>query len=142
MLTILICAILRNINHIWFNRLSKEKQAEINKLFQEYKAQLDKERPVLIATTISSEKIEKPIKIDLDIDTVEDCIIIPVYDYTEKEYEYAQSLIKKYKITLTDKGHMLSKEILSAFNRAKKVHLDKLTQEDFVMLSALVEKLQ
>ena len=51
-------------------------------------------------------------------------------------------MIKKYKITLTDKGHMLSKEILSAFNRAKKVHLDKLTQEDFVMLSALVEKLQ
>ena len=39
--------------------------------------------------------------------------------------------IKKYKITLTDKGHMLSKEILSAFNKAKKVHLGKLTQEDF-----------
>lgn len=30
-------AILRNINHRWFNRLSKEKQAEINKLFQAYK---------------------------------------------------------------------------------------------------------
>lgn len=89
-------AILRNINHIWFNRLSKEKQAEINKLFQEYKAQLDKERTVLIATTISSEKIEKPIKIDLDIDNVEDCIIIPVYDYTEKEYlEHKQNRNKR-----------------------------------------------
>lgn len=30
-------AILRYINHQWFNRLSKEQQAEINKLFQEYK---------------------------------------------------------------------------------------------------------
>lgn len=32
-----IGAILRNINHRWFNRLSKEKQAEINRLFQAYK---------------------------------------------------------------------------------------------------------
>ena len=30
-------AILRNINHRWFNRLPKEKQAEINELFREYK---------------------------------------------------------------------------------------------------------
>lgn len=29
--------LLRNINHIWFNRLSKEQQAVLNKLFQEYK---------------------------------------------------------------------------------------------------------
>ena len=50
--------------------------------------------------------------------------------------------IKKYKISLTEKGHMLSKEILSAFNKAKKVHLGKLTQEDFVTLSMLADKLQ
>jgi TRAP-type C4-dicarboxylate transport system substrate-binding protein len=31
--------LLRNINHQWFNRLSKEKQAILNKLFQEYKKQ-------------------------------------------------------------------------------------------------------
>ena len=30
---------LRNINHQWFNRLSKEKQAILNRLFQEYKRQ-------------------------------------------------------------------------------------------------------
>lgn len=30
-------AILRNINHMWFNRLSRAQQAEINELFQEYK---------------------------------------------------------------------------------------------------------
>lgn len=35
-------AILRNINHRWFNRLSKEKQAEINRLFQVYKKNYEK----------------------------------------------------------------------------------------------------
>ena len=30
-------ALLRNINHQWFNRLSKEKQEIINNLFREYK---------------------------------------------------------------------------------------------------------
>lgn len=35
-------AILRNINHRWFNRLSKEKQAEINRLFQVYKRNYEK----------------------------------------------------------------------------------------------------
>lgn len=32
-------AILRNINHIWFNSLDMNEQRRINKLFQEYKAQ-------------------------------------------------------------------------------------------------------
>lgn len=35
-------AILRNINHIWFNGLSKERQEEINRLFQGYKARIAK----------------------------------------------------------------------------------------------------
>ena len=35
-------AILRNINHRWFNRLSKEKQSEINRLFQIYKRNYEK----------------------------------------------------------------------------------------------------
>ena len=37
-----IGAILRNINHRWFNRLPKEKQAEINRLFQAYKRNYEK----------------------------------------------------------------------------------------------------
>ncbi len=36
-------AILRNINHIWFNRLPKKEQARINKLFQEYKCKCMRE---------------------------------------------------------------------------------------------------
>ncbi len=50
--------------------------------------------------------------------------------------------MKKYKITLTSDGILLSKEILFAINKAKKVHLGKLTQEDFVVLSKIAEKLQ
>lgn len=50
--------------------------------------------------------------------------------------------MKKYKITLTSDGILLSKEILVALNKAKKVHLGKLTQEDFVVLSKIAEKLQ
>lgn len=50
--------------------------------------------------------------------------------------------MKKYKITLTSDGILLSKEILIALNKAKKVHLGKLTQEDFVVLSKIAEKLQ
>ena len=36
-------AVLRNINHRWFNRLSPKQQEEINKLFIEYKKQFYKE---------------------------------------------------------------------------------------------------
>ena len=36
-------AILRNINHQWFNRLSQQQQREINEMFQEYKRKFSKE---------------------------------------------------------------------------------------------------
>ena len=36
-------ALLRYINHQWFNRLPKEQQAKINQLFQEYKRKHSKE---------------------------------------------------------------------------------------------------
>lgn len=36
-------AILRNINHQWFNRLNKKEQREINEMFQEYKRKFSKE---------------------------------------------------------------------------------------------------
>lgn len=62
-----------------------------------------------------------------------------------KKLGYVKKLgktIKKYKITLTDEGVMLSKEILSAINNAKKIHLGKLTHEDFITLSNIASKLQ
>ena len=41
-------AFLRNINHQWFNRLSSEQQAAINKLFQQYKAQVYEECDIVL----------------------------------------------------------------------------------------------
>lgn len=92
-------AILRNINHIWFNRLSKEEQRRINNLFQEYKAQ-DKFKS-------EAEKFRARIKVrasiiqdgevkseqDVDCGDREDIISIPAYDYVREvdEAEY-----KKY----------------------------------------------
>lgn len=73
-------AILRNINHIWFNRLSKERQAEINQLFKDYKKQ---KKPVVVGTFLKNGKVEEPVIVDLDLS---DCIEIPAYDYTEKDY--------------------------------------------------------
>lgn len=88
-------AILRNINHQWFNRLSKEKQKEINNLFQEYKAKIDKERIILTATALSTKEISKPIKIELDINDNTDCLIIPAYDTTPEQEQ--QMLIERRK---------------------------------------------
>ena len=92
-------AILRNINHIWFNRLSKEEQRRINNLFQEYKAQ-DKFKS-------EAEKFRVRIKVragiiqdnevkseqDMTCGNREDIISIPAYDYVREvdEAEY-----KKY----------------------------------------------
>lgn len=77
-------ALLRNINHQWFNRLPKEKQNEINVMFQEYKKQIEKEEMTITVTTISTEGVEKPIKLDLKVD--DDYIIIPAVGYTQEEY--------------------------------------------------------
>lgn len=45
-------ALLRNINHQWFNRLPKDKQAVINKLFQEYKRQNYQECEVVFVDSL------------------------------------------------------------------------------------------
>ena len=45
-------ALLRNINHQWFNRLPKDQQAQINKLFQEYKKLHSKECEVIFTDDI------------------------------------------------------------------------------------------
>ena len=50
-------AVLRNINHQWFNRLSKERQAEINKMFQEYKKKIPD--ITIIAAQLTTEGIQE-----------------------------------------------------------------------------------
>lgn len=75
-------AILRNINHRWFNRLSPERQAEINKLFQQYKQNYTYK---INAITFSTDKcIDKQ---SIEVTPTEDVIIIPAYDTTEKDLQ-------------------------------------------------------
>lgn len=54
-------AILRNINHIWFNSLDMNEQRRINKLFQEYKAQ-DK---------FKRDKFKESLRVDTKAKTIE-----------------------------------------------------------------------
>ena len=49
--------------------------------------------------------------------------------------------IKKYKVELTPEGKQISKEILSAFNKTKKIHLKELSNEDFATMSKIAKKL-
>ena len=84
-------AILRNINHIWFNRLSKEEQRRINNLFQEYKAQdkfkseAEKFRARIKVSIIQDNKVKS--EQDMTCGNREDMISIPLLDCTEEDYK-------------------------------------------------------
>lgn len=75
-------AILRNINHIWFNNLPKERQEELNKMFQEYKKQFNFNIAVASLTTDGIKKYEV-----LQFEEPEDFITIPVYNTTDKDIQ-------------------------------------------------------
>ena len=86
-------AILRNINHIWFNKLSREEQRRINNLFQEYKAQ-DKfkseaakfrEKVKVRVGIIQNNEVKS--EQDVDCGDREDIISIPLLDCTEEDYK-------------------------------------------------------
>lgn len=101
-------ALLRNINHQWFNTLSRERQAEINSLFQAYKREFltkpiiqvtdliteEMQKPIIQVTALSTKEIQKPMIIDLnevtdlekDKNLEEDYIIIPAQDFTKEDY--------------------------------------------------------
>ena len=89
-------AILRNINHIWFNNLSREEQRRINNLFQEYKAQ-DKfkseaakfrEKIKIKIIQDGAVRSEQDIIINReDKDKDKDKDIIPLLDCTEEDYK-------------------------------------------------------
>ena len=72
-------AILRNINHIWFNRQPKERQAELNKLFQEYKKSFK-----LNVAELTTEGIKQVQEIELP-EITEDCIEIELEPTTEED---------------------------------------------------------
>lgn len=74
-------AILRNINHQWLNRQSKERQAEINEMFREYKKNFPKIQ--IVAAEITTKGIKQAEVIEFeDFPEVE---IIPAHDMTEED---------------------------------------------------------
>ena len=83
---------MRNINHIWFNRQSKERQAEINAMFQEYKRKFKLGVAELTTEGIKQvQEIELPkieedyIEIDLEPMTEEN--LIKYEEYKRKRNE-------------------------------------------------------
>ena len=61
-----------------------------------------------------------------------------------KKEGYVQKIgktIKKYKIELTQLGKLISKELLTVFNRAKRTHFKQLSSEDFALMSKISQKL-
>ena len=86
-------AILRNINHIWFNSLSRDEQARINKLFIEYKNRFKSEQEInILITEVIPEEREIKIKeveivttpeleLELELESKpEPELILPVHD--------------------------------------------------------------
>ena len=86
-------ALLKNINHIWFNRQSKEKQEELNKLFQEYKNNFNNLKKIRIAK-LTTEEITPIAEIELP-EIEEDYIEIPVEPITEEELKIYEENKKK-----------------------------------------------
>lgn len=88
-------AILRNVNHIWFNSLSKEEQERLNSLFQEYKkrfrdkSERDHEHDgfAIGVAEINNGRIVHSERIDIAREEA-DCITIPVYDLEINSEEY------------------------------------------------------
>ena len=79
-------AILRNVNHIWFNSLSKEEQERLNNLFQEDKKKFnDKNKIIINIAEINNGRIVQAEAIECDRE--EEYITIPVYDLEKSEYE-------------------------------------------------------
>lgn len=75
------------MNHQWLNRQSKERQAEMNAMFQEYKRTYNGTRRIRIAQ-VTTEEIIPVAEIELP-EIEEDCIEIDLEPMTEE-------MLKKY----------------------------------------------
>ena len=72
-------ALLSFENHIWFNKQSKKRQKAINNKFQEYKAGFK-----IGIAEVTTEGISQLTEY---IPEIEEPIYIPVYDFTEEQYQ-------------------------------------------------------
>jgi TRAP-type C4-dicarboxylate transport system substrate-binding protein len=83
-------ALLRNMNHQWFNRLSKERQEDINEMFQEYKRRFR-----LNVATVTTEGIKNVQQIELPVLDENDCIEIKLEPMTKEEQEKYEEYKRK-----------------------------------------------
>ena len=81
-------ALLSAENHEWFNRQSKEKQRQMNDMFQEYKRKIDYGIAVAQLTTQGIKQAEA-----IEVEPTEEVIEIPVYETTLEE----QKAFEEYK---------------------------------------------
>lgn len=87
-------AILRNINHQWFNRQSKERQTEMNKMFQEYKRNFNKIN--IAAAQLTTQGMQKTEIISFEeSDSLDDFITIPLEPMTEEDIKKYEEYKKK-----------------------------------------------
>lgn len=104
-------AILRNINHIWFNGLSRERQREINNLFQEYKLNFQQEiknKLLLGVAELYNGEVEQTQVIEIAEPEPEEQIIIPAFDFeiSREEYEkYISKRRERERIKWREMGH-------------------------------------
>ncbi|MBQ8044082.1 MAG: hypothetical protein IJ272_08065 [Clostridia bacterium] len=94
-------AILRNLNHQWLNRQSKERQAEMNEMFQEYKRTYNGTRKIRIAN-LTTEAITPVAEIELP-EIEEDCIEIDLEPMTEEELRKYEEYKRKRNEKVFDK---------------------------------------
>lgn len=83
---------LKNINHRWFNRLPKDKQREINNLFQQYKKAHQYKVCVAQITTDGVKRVEM---MPLQIIDETDCIKIKLEPMTVEEMKKYQEHKRK-----------------------------------------------
>lgn len=101
-------AILRNINHIWFNGLSRERQREINELFQEYKLNFlgnqgvqceqiepEKNKLLLGVAELYNGKVEQAQVIEIAEPEPEEQIVIPAFDFEISREEYEKYISER-----------------------------------------------
>ena len=87
-------ALLSVENHAWFNKQSQQAQAQMNKMFQDYKKQID----IGVAVVVPAKGIVETKKIKCDL---EDCIEIKLEDNYDRAKE--QRLIQEIRQEFVDR---------------------------------------
>ncbi len=122
-------AILRNLNHQWLNRQSKERQAEMNEMFQEYKRTYNGTRKIRIAQ-VTTEEITPVAELELP-EIEEDCIEIDLEPMTEEDIRKYEEYKRKRNEKVFDKfGYKIEKP---KFMTEKQRRQQRELQEDLLL---------